>query len=61
MNFFPPKNDENGWHNIWFQQDRAMCLPAHKTIYLLRAKFKDSIILRFASCDLTHLDYFLCG
>ncbi|GFW20173.1 putative transposable element [Trichonephila clavipes] len=51
-----------------FQQDGATCHTASATIDLLKDTFDDRLISRFGpvnwpprSCDLTPLDYFLCG
>ncbi|GFU61987.1 uncharacterized protein TNCV_4022701 [Trichonephila clavipes] len=53
---------------LWFQQDGATCHTARATIDLLKETFGDRLISRFGpvnwpprSCDLTPLDYFLCG
>ncbi|GFU27088.1 uncharacterized protein TNCV_280661 [Trichonephila clavipes] len=53
---------------LWFQQDGATCHTARATIDLLKDTFGDRLISRFGpvnwpprSCDLTPLDYFLCG
>ncbi|GFW43843.1 putative DD41D transposase [Trichonephila clavipes] len=51
-----------------FQKDGATCHTARATIDVLKDTFGDRLISRFGpvnwpprSCDLTPLDYFLCG
>ena len=55
-------------HDMWFQQNGATCHTALVTMDLLRGEFGEHFIsssrpvnwpLRL--CDLTPLDYFLCG
>ncbi|GFT51771.1 transposable element Tc3 transposase [Trichonephila clavipes] len=53
---------------LWFQQDNGTCHTARAAIDLLKDTFGDHLISRFGhvnwpprSCDLTPLDYFLCG
>ena len=54
--------------NICFHQESGKCLIAETTLDVLRPVFEDHIISRRAdiiwqnrSCDLTPLDYYLCG
>ncbi|GFV64101.1 putative DD41D transposase [Trichonephila clavipes] len=67
-NFFIPELNNHDVQELWFQQDGATCHTARATIELLKDKFGDHLISRFGpvnwpprSCDLTPLDYFLCG
>ncbi|GFV54144.1 putative transposable element [Trichonephila clavipes] len=67
-NFFIPELNNHDVQELWFQQDGATCHTARATIDLLKDKFGDRLISRFGpvnwpprSCDLTPLDYFLCG
>ena len=60
------KEDDIG--NIWFQQDGATCHTAVATPDVLHPVSEDRIISRRAdvvwpprTCDLTPLDYYLCG
>ena len=53
---------------MWFQQVDAMCHTAEATIDVQQPVFEDRIISRRAhvvwpprSCELTPLDYYLCG
>ena len=66
--FLFPKIEKDGIDNIWFQQDRAICHAANVITDLLRTAFENRIISRNSavnwpprSCDLTQLDYLLCG
>ncbi|GFX28128.1 uncharacterized protein TNCV_424551 [Trichonephila clavipes] len=63
-----PDNKECFFQELWFQQDGATCHTARAPIDLLKDTFGDRLISRFGpvnwpprSCDLTPLDYFLCG
>ena len=54
--------------DIYFQQDDATCHTSGETIDLLRQKFPGGVISRNGdynwpprSCNLTPLDFFLCG
>ncbi|GFT39208.1 putative LOC100569746 [Trichonephila clavipes] len=67
-NFFIPELNNHDVHELWFQQDGATCHTARATINLLKDTFGNRLISRFGpvnwlprSCDLTPLDYFLCG
>ncbi|GFV06654.1 putative transposable element [Trichonephila clavipes] len=68
-NFFIPELNNHDVQELWFQQDGAIdCGTARATIDLLKGTFGDRLISRFGpmnwpprSCDLTPLDYFLCG
>ncbi|GFY05796.1 uncharacterized protein TNCV_4404631 [Trichonephila clavipes] len=67
-NFFIPELNNHDVQELWFQQDGATCHTARATIDLLKDTFGDCLISRFGpvnwpprSCDLTPLDYFLCG
>ncbi|GFW86677.1 transposable element Tc3 transposase [Trichonephila clavipes] len=67
-NFFIPELNSLYIQELWFQQDGATCHTARFTIDLLKDTFGDRLISRFRpvnwsprSCDLTPLDYFLCG
>ncbi|GFU99853.1 DUF4817 domain-containing protein [Trichonephila clavipes] len=67
-NFFIPALNNHDIQELWFQQDGATCHTARATIDLLKDTFGDCLISRFGpvnwpliSCDLTPLDYFLCG
>ncbi|GFW60129.1 putative transposable element [Trichonephila clavipes] len=67
-NFFIPELNTHDVQELWFQQDGAACHTARATIDLLKDTFGDRLISRFGpvnwpprSCDLTPLDYFLCG
>ncbi|GFX20036.1 uncharacterized protein TNCV_1435961 [Trichonephila clavipes] len=67
-NFFIPELNNHDVQELWFQQDGATCHTARATIDLLKDTFGDRLISRFGpvnwpprSCDLTPLDYFLCG
>ena len=62
------KIEEENIGNISFQQDGATCHTAETTFDELRPVFEDPIISHRAdvvcppqSCDLTPLDYYLCG
>ena len=66
--FLFTKIEEEDIGNIWFQQDGATCHTAEATLDVLPFVFKDHIISRRAnvvwpprSCDLTPLNYYLCG
>ncbi|GFY33425.1 putative DD41D transposase [Trichonephila clavipes] len=68
INFFIPELNNHDVQELWFQQDGATCHTARATIDLLKDAFGDRLISRFEpvnwpprSCDLTPLDYFLCG
>ena len=63
-----PELDELDINDMWFQQDGATSHKACVTIDLLKGKFGERIILRNGpvewpprSCDLTPLDFLLCG
>ncbi|GFW79174.1 transposable element Tc3 transposase [Trichonephila clavipes] len=60
-NFFIPELKNHDVHDLWFQQDGAICHTARAIIDLLKDTFSDRLISRFGprSCDLTPLDYFL--
>ncbi|GFV89476.1 DUF4817 domain-containing protein [Trichonephila clavipes] len=67
-NFFIPELNNHDVQELWFQQDGATCHTARATIDLLKDTLGDRLISRFGpvnwpprSCDLTPLDYFLCG
>ncbi|GFU88522.1 transposase [Trichonephila clavipes] len=67
-NFFIPELNNHDVQELWFQQDGATCHTARATIDLLKDTFGDRLISRFGPvnwppryCDLTPLDYFLCG
>ncbi|GFX24010.1 uncharacterized protein TNCV_2731151 [Trichonephila clavipes] len=67
-NFFIPELYNHDVQELRFQQDGATCHTARATIDLLKDTFGDRLISRFRSvncpprsCDLTPLDYFLCG
>ncbi|GFV29608.1 uncharacterized protein TNCV_329741 [Trichonephila clavipes] len=67
-NFFIPELNNHDVQELWFQQDGATGHTARATIDLLKDTFSDRLISRFGpvnwpprSCDLTPLDYFLCG
>ncbi|GFV54071.1 uncharacterized protein TNCV_1071941 [Trichonephila clavipes] len=67
-NFSIPELNNHDVQELWFQQDGATCHTDRATIDLLKDTFGDRIISRFGpvnwpprSCDLTPLDYFLCG
>ncbi|GFX96539.1 putative transposable element [Trichonephila clavipes] len=67
-NLFIPELNNHDVQERWFQQDGATCHTARATIDLLKDMFGDRLILSFGpvnwpprSCDLTPLDYFLCG
>ncbi|GFW67963.1 uncharacterized protein TNCV_1617241 [Trichonephila clavipes] len=68
-NFFIFELNIHDVQELWLQQDSATCHTARATIDLLKGTFGDHLIfLRFSpvnwpprSCDLTPLDYFLCG
>ncbi|GFW62778.1 uncharacterized protein TNCV_2625411 [Trichonephila clavipes] len=67
-NFFIPELNNHDVQELWFQQDGATCHTALAIIDLLKDTFGDRLISRFGpvnwpprSCDLTPLDYFLCG
>ncbi|GFX81802.1 uncharacterized protein TNCV_2570031 [Trichonephila clavipes] len=66
--FFIPELNNHDVQELWFQQDGATCHTARATIDLLKDTFGDRLISRFGpvnwpprSCNLTPLDYFLCG
>ena len=66
--FFSPKMQELDLHDMWFQQDGAICHTARVTMDLLRGEFGEHLISRSGpvnwppiSYDLMPLDYFLCG
>ena len=53
---------------MWFQQDGATAHTAKESIQLLKTIFPDRLISRFGdipwaprSCDLTPLNFLLCG
>ncbi|GFY13570.1 uncharacterized protein TNCV_4959401 [Trichonephila clavipes] len=67
-NFFIPELNNHDVQELWFQQDGTTCHTARATIDLLKDTFGDRLISRFGpvnwpprSCDLTPLDYYLCG
>ncbi|GFX76651.1 uncharacterized protein TNCV_3163691 [Trichonephila clavipes] len=67
-NFFILELNNHDVQELWFQQNGATCHTACATIDLLKDTSGDRIISRFGpvdcpprSCDLTPLDYFLCG
>ncbi|GFV30112.1 uncharacterized protein TNCV_4827281 [Trichonephila clavipes] len=67
-NFFIPELNNHDVQELWFQHDAATCHTARATIDLLKDTFGDRLISRFgpvnwppSSCDLTPLDYILCG
>ncbi|GFX38710.1 transposase [Trichonephila clavipes] len=72
-NFFIPELNNHDVQELWFQQDGATYHTARATIDLLKGTFGDRLISRFGPvncgpvnwpprfCDLTPLDYFLCG
>ncbi|GFW60728.1 DUF4817 domain-containing protein [Trichonephila clavipes] len=67
-NFFIPELNNHDVHELWFQQDDAICHTARCLIDLLKDTFDDRLVSRFGpvnwpprSCDLTLLDYFLWG
>lgn len=66
--FFLPAIEAMDTDDMWFQQDGATCHTTRPNMALLRTKFEGRIISRFGdvnwpsrSCDLTPLDFFLCG
>ena len=66
--FLFTKIEEEDIGNICFQQDGATCQIVGATLYVLRIVFEDRIINCRAnvvwplrSCDVTPLDYKLCG
>ena len=66
--FLFTKIHEEDIGNVRFQQDGATCHTAEATLDVLRPVFEDCIISRRGdvvwpprSCDLTPLDYNLCG
>ena len=66
--FLFTKIEEEDIGNIWFQQDGARCHAAEATLDVLRSVFEERIISRRAdvvwpprNCDLTPLDFHLCG
>ena len=65
--FLFTKIEEEDIGNIWFQQDGATCHTAEPTLDVLCPVFEDRIISSRADvvwpprCDLTPLDYYLCG
>ena len=68
IGFLFTKIEEEDIGNIWFQYDGGMCHTAEATLNVLRLVFEDRIISRRAdvvwpprSCDLTPLNYYLCG
>ncbi|GFY32377.1 uncharacterized protein TNCV_3558851 [Trichonephila clavipes] len=67
-NCFIPELSNHDVQELWFQQDGATCHTARAAIDLLKDTFGDRLISRYGpvnwstrSCDLTPLDYFLCG
>ncbi|GFX07868.1 uncharacterized protein TNCV_4161371 [Trichonephila clavipes] len=67
-NFFILELNNHDVQELWFPQDDATCHTARATIDLLKNTFDDRLISRFGpvnwhlrSCDLTPLDYLLCG
>ena len=63
-----PELDELDINDMWLQQDAATSHTARVTIDLLRGKFAERVISRNVpvewpplSCNLTPLDFFLCG
>ncbi|GFT76815.1 uncharacterized protein TNCV_1419451 [Trichonephila clavipes] len=65
---YEPPTENEGFKELWFQQDGATCHTARASIDLLKDTFGDRLISRFGpvnwptrSCDLTPLDYFLWG
>ncbi|GFU37470.1 uncharacterized protein TNCV_4274121 [Trichonephila clavipes] len=67
-NFFIPELNNHDVQELWFQQDGTTCHTARATIDLMKDTFGECLILRFGpvnwpprSCDLTLLDYLLCG
>ena len=66
--FLFTKTEEEDIGNIWFQLDRATYRTAEATLAVLRLVFENRIISRRAdlvcpprSCDLTSVNYYLCG
>ncbi|GFU66799.1 DUF4817 domain-containing protein [Trichonephila clavipes] len=66
--FFIPELNNHDDQELWFEQDGATCHTARATIDLLKDTLGDRLISRFEpvnwlprTCDLTPLDYFLCG
>ena len=66
--FLFTKIEEEDIGKIWFQQDGATCHTAEAKLDVLHPVFEDRIISHRAdvvwplrSCDLTPLDYYLCG
>ena len=66
--FLMPEIEARNLHDIWFQQDDATCHTARETMDLLRSRFGEQFISRFGpvdwpprSCDITPLDFYLCG
>ena len=62
------KIEEEDIGNICFQKDGATCYTTEATLDVLRPVFEDRIIRRRADvvspprgCNLTPLDYYLCG
>ena len=66
--FLMPEIEARDLHDIWFQQDGAICHTARETMNLLRSRFGEQFISRLRpvdwpprSCDITSLDFYLCG
>ena len=66
--FLFTKIEEEDIGNIWFQQDGDTCHTDEAILDVLRPVFEDRIISHRAdvvwptrSCDLTPLEYYLCG
>ena len=54
-NFCSQKLKRSIFAKIWFQQDGATCNTGEATLDILRSAFEDR------SCDLTPVDFYLCG
>ena len=63
--FLFTKIEEEDIDNIWFKQDGATCHTAETTLDVLLPVFEyrsaADIVWSPRSCDLTPLDYYLCG
>ena len=64
--FLMPEIEARNLHDIWFQQDGAICHTARETMDLLRSRFSKQFISRLGpvdwpprSCDITPLDFYL--